>query len=163
MIRILDKLVFWTFARLFLLVLIAAQPLFIIGDVAEELDDFIDRGVAMGDVIISYMYMMPLFIQWTFPIAALLATVFTVHNMTAHREVVAAKADFEKEEALLLVACSSPASPSRSPRSCRGRIASRLRSSARRRRAARGVRTSCTAPTRASRGRSIGSRPLTAG
>lgn len=92
MIRILDKLVFWTFTRLFLLVLVAAQPLFIIGDVAEELDDFIDRGVEMGDVVISYVYMMPLFIQWTFPIAALLATVFTVHNMTAHREVVAAKA-----------------------------------------------------------------------
>lgn len=92
MIRILDRLVFWTFTRLFLLVLVAAQPLFIIGDIAEELDDFIDRGVGMGDVAISYVYMMPLFIQWTFPIAALLATVFTVHNMTAHREVVAAKA-----------------------------------------------------------------------
>jgi lipopolysaccharide export system permease protein len=92
MIRILDRMVFWTFTKLFLLVLAAAQPLFIIGDLADELDDYIDRGVAMGDVVISYLYMMPLFIQWTFPIAALLATVFTVHNMTAHREVVAAKA-----------------------------------------------------------------------
>ncbi len=92
MIRILDRLVFWTFVRLFVVVLAAAQPLFIIGDVAENLDDYIDRGVTGIEVAQSYVYMVPLFVQWTFPLAALLGTVFTVHSMTAHREVVAAKA-----------------------------------------------------------------------
>jgi lipopolysaccharide export system permease protein len=92
MIRILDRLVFWTFIRLFTLVLVSAQPLFIIGDIAENLDDYIDRGLSWGEVAQSYVYMLPLFLQWTFPIAALLATVFTVHSMTTHREVVAAKA-----------------------------------------------------------------------
>jgi len=38
------------------------------------------------------MYQLPLFIQWSFPIAALIAAVFTVHSMTFHREIVAAKA-----------------------------------------------------------------------
>jgi lipopolysaccharide export system permease protein len=92
MIRILDRMVFWTFLKLFVLVLASAQPLFIIGDLADNLDDYIDRGTTGWEVTQGYIYMMPLFIQWTFPIAALLATVFTVHTMTAHREVVAAKA-----------------------------------------------------------------------
>ena len=92
MTRILDRLVFSTFIKLFVMVLLSAQPLFIIGDIAENLDDYIDRGLTWGEVAQSYLYMLPLFVQWTFPIAALLATVFTVHSMTVHREVVAAKA-----------------------------------------------------------------------
>jgi lipopolysaccharide export system permease protein len=35
---------------------------------------------------------MPLFISWSFPVAALIATVFTVSNMTRHSEMTAAKA-----------------------------------------------------------------------
>jgi lipopolysaccharide export system permease protein len=92
MIRILDRLIARTFLKLFVLVLAASPPLFIIGDIAENLDDYIDRGLTGGEVARSYLYQFPLFIQWAFPIAALLATVFTVHSMTTHREVVAAKA-----------------------------------------------------------------------
>jgi lipopolysaccharide export system permease protein len=36
--------------------------------------------------------MLPQFFQYAFPIAALVATVFTIHSMTRHHEVVAAKA-----------------------------------------------------------------------
>jgi lipopolysaccharide export system permease protein len=35
---------------------------------------------------------MPLFISWSFPVAALIATVFTVNGMTRHSEMTAAKA-----------------------------------------------------------------------
>lgn len=90
--RILDALVVRTFLRLFCLVLAASPPLFVIGDIAENLDEYIDRGLTMGEVLQSYVYQLPLFIQWSFPVAALLATVFTVHSMTTHREIVAAKA-----------------------------------------------------------------------
>ncbi|MEM7417705.1 MAG: LptF/LptG family permease [Gemmatimonadota bacterium] len=90
--RILDRLVVRTFLRLFCLVLAAAPPLFVIGDIAENLDQYIDRGLTMGEVMQSYLYQLPLFVQWSFPVAALLATVFTVHSMTTHREIVAAKA-----------------------------------------------------------------------
>jgi lipopolysaccharide export system permease protein len=40
----------------------------------------------------AYLFQLPLFIQWSFPIAALVAAVFTIHSMTTHREIVAAKA-----------------------------------------------------------------------
>lgn len=91
--RILDRLVVGTFLKLFAIVLlIASPPLFVIGDIAENLDTYIDRGLTGGEVLLAYAYQLPLFIQWSFPIAALIATVFTVHSMTLHREIVAAKA-----------------------------------------------------------------------
>jgi lipopolysaccharide export system permease protein len=92
MIRTLDRLVVWTFFKLFVVVSLAVPPLFILGDVTENLDKYIDRGLTRGDVALSYVYMLPQYLQWTFPIAALVATVFTVHAMTRHREIVAAKA-----------------------------------------------------------------------
>ena len=90
--RILDRLVIKNFLMLFCLFLLCAPPLFVLGDLAEHLDDYIDRGLSLGEVSMSYVYMYPLFIQWCFPIAALLGAVFTVHWMTKHREIVAAKA-----------------------------------------------------------------------
>lgn len=90
--RILDRLVVKNFLALFCLFLISAPPLFVLGDLAEHLDDYIDRGLSFQEVALSYVYLYPLFIQWCFPIAALLGTVFTVHWMTMHREIVAAKA-----------------------------------------------------------------------
>ena len=36
--------------------------------------------------------MYPKFVLWSFPVAALVATVFTIHSMTVHREIQAAKA-----------------------------------------------------------------------
>ena len=90
--RILDRFVAGTFLKLFGLVLAAAPPLFILGDVTENLDRYLDRGITGLDVARAYLFQAPLFIQWSFPIAALVATVFTVHSMTAHKEIVAAKA-----------------------------------------------------------------------
>jgi len=92
MIRILDRLVVSTFLKLFVMMLAASPPLFVIGDIAENLDDYMDRGLTRPEVAEAYFYQLPLFIQWSFPIAALLAAVFTVHSMTTHREIVAAKA-----------------------------------------------------------------------
>jgi lipopolysaccharide export system permease protein len=91
-IRILDRLILATFLRLFVVVLMASPPLFVIGDIAENLDEYIDRGLTLTEVARSYLFQLPLFIQWAFPVAALLATVFTVAAMTTHREIVAAKA-----------------------------------------------------------------------
>ena len=90
--KILDRLVAGTFLKLFFLVLAAAPPLFVLGDVTENLDGYLDRGISGFDVVRAYLYQLPLFVQWSFPIAALVATVFTVHSMTSHREIVAAKA-----------------------------------------------------------------------
>jgi lipopolysaccharide export system permease protein len=92
MFRTLDLLVARTFLRLFLLFVLGAPLLFILGDATEKLNSFMDRGLPLGQVLISYLYQYPQFIFWSFPIAALLAAVFTIQPMTVHREVMAAKA-----------------------------------------------------------------------
>lgn len=90
--RILDRLVVSDFIRLFLLFLIASPVLFILGDLTDNLDTYLDRGYPTGQVVMGYVYQLPLFVSWGLPVAALIATIFTVNNMTRHSEVAAAKA-----------------------------------------------------------------------
>lgn len=88
----LDRYVVREFARLFVLFAIAAPLLFILGDVMDNLDKHIARGVGVQRVALSYVYQLPLFLLYSLPIASLIAAVFTVGNMTKHSEVTAAKA-----------------------------------------------------------------------
>jgi len=92
MIRILDRLVARSFLKVFLAFTLGSPILFILGDVTENLEDYLGAGLTWMEVGMSYLYKMPQFIQWSFPIAALVSAVFTVQSMTLHREVVAAKA-----------------------------------------------------------------------
>lgn len=90
--RTLDRLVAGTFMKLFLLSILATPPLFMLGDLTERLDDYLDSGLGVADVAHGYLYNIAQYLHWSFPIAGLIAAVFTVHGMTTHREVVAAKA-----------------------------------------------------------------------
>lgn len=90
--RTLDRLVTSTFLRLFILSILATPPLFILGDLTDNLDDYLDRGLSLWEVAQGFAFKFPQFFTWSFPIAGLIAGVFTVHGMTVHREVVAAKA-----------------------------------------------------------------------
>jgi len=92
MIRILDRLVARSFMKVFLSFILGSPILFILGDVTENLDDYLGAGLSWFEVGLAYLYKMPQFIQWSFPIAALVSAVFTVQSMTMHREIVAAKA-----------------------------------------------------------------------
>jgi lipopolysaccharide export system permease protein len=91
-IRTLDRYVVREFARLFSLAASGAPLLFILGDVMDNLDKHIARGIGAPQVALSYLYQLPLFVLYSLPIAALIAAVFTVGNMTRHSEVSAAKA-----------------------------------------------------------------------
>jgi lipopolysaccharide export system permease protein len=91
-IRILDRLVARTFLRLFGIFVLGAPLLFILGDVTENLDRYLDRGLPVDQILKAYAFQYPQFVFWSFPIAALLAAVFTIQPMTVHREVMAAKA-----------------------------------------------------------------------
>jgi len=91
-VKILDRLVVGEFVRLFILFMFASPVLFILGDLTDNLDTYLDRGYATGQVLMGYVYQLPLFISWGLPVAALIATIFTVNNMTRHSEVAAAKA-----------------------------------------------------------------------
>jgi len=91
-LRILDRLVSWTFIRLFTLFVLGAPVLFTIGDLSERIGTYMQREIPGVDLALGYVFLIPKFFLWSFPIAALIAAVFTVNSMTVHREVVAAKA-----------------------------------------------------------------------
>jgi lipopolysaccharide export system permease protein len=92
MIRILDRYLLREFVRLFVLFALAAPLLFVLGDWTDNLDTYAERQIPVTDVALGYIYQLPLFVLWSFPIAALIATVFTVSGMTRHSEMAAAKA-----------------------------------------------------------------------
>ena len=90
--RTLDRLVVGSFLKLFVVVTLAVPPLFMLGDFTERLDQYLDRGLSRTEIAQSYLYKLPEYLQYAFPIAALVATIFTIHAMTRHHEIVAAKA-----------------------------------------------------------------------
>lgn len=90
--RILDQLVAGQFLKLFTVAILATPPLFILGELTENLDRYVDLGLTGTEVARGYLFRLPEYIVWAFPIAALIAAIFTVHGMTSHREIVAAKA-----------------------------------------------------------------------
>jgi lipopolysaccharide export system permease protein len=94
MIRKLDRYVATEFTKLFLLFAVAAPVLFILTDWTENLEDYTrpERNLTTLKVALAYVYQLPLFMSWSFPIAALIASVFTVSNLTRHSEMAAAKA-----------------------------------------------------------------------
>jgi lipopolysaccharide export system permease protein len=91
-VKILDRYLIRQFLSTFILLLLALPFLFLITDVTDQLDVYLGRGVRPSAVALSYVYYMPQLIFWGFPIAALVATVFTIGNMTRHQEISAAKA-----------------------------------------------------------------------
>lgn len=92
MIRILDWMIIRSFLRIFVGFVLGSPILFIIGDLVERVDNYFDRGLTVYEVAEAYVYKVPQFIFLSFPMAALIAAVFTIHTMTVHREVLAAKA-----------------------------------------------------------------------
>lgn len=90
--RLLDLYVARQFAATFLMLVLGLPVLFVITDITDQLDNYLARGVGMRDVALSYVYYLPQFVFWALPIAALVATVFTIGNMTRHQEIAAAKA-----------------------------------------------------------------------
>ncbi len=92
MIRTLDRMVVARFATLVTVFLISVPIVWVVGDLGDRQDWFIDREVEAGRIALGYLFMYPQYMQLSFPIAALIAAVFTVHSMTEHREILAAKA-----------------------------------------------------------------------
>lgn len=90
--RILDRYVTGQFVRLFLVFVLGAPLLFIVGDLTDRIDNYFRQGLTARQIAIGYLYDLPLFVLYSVPIAALIATIFTINGMTRNSEVAAAKA-----------------------------------------------------------------------
>ena len=92
MIRTLDRMVAMTFVRIFSFFVLSVPIMFILGDQSAKQGRYMDRGLTMPDIVLGYFFEYPKFVLWSFPVAALVGTVFTIHSMTVNREIQAAKA-----------------------------------------------------------------------
>ena len=90
--KLLDRYIFRQFTLTFFMLVLGLPLLFVITDLTDHLDSYLARGVAMQKVALSYAFYLPQFVFWSMPIASLVATVFTIGNMTRHQEISAAKA-----------------------------------------------------------------------
>ena len=89
--RILPRYIKSRFVGLFLFCLLSAFLVFLIVDLVENFDQFIDNEVPRKIAIQYYVYYTPYILVLTFPIATLLATVFSIGSFARHNEMVALK------------------------------------------------------------------------
>ncbi|MDH3732652.1 MAG: LptF/LptG family permease [Gemmatimonadota bacterium] len=90
--RILDRYVGMQFSRIFAVCVLGVPFLFIVIDLTDNLHLFIDEGATRGQLLVHYLYQFPYQSLLAFPIAALLASVFTISAMTRRFEITAIKA-----------------------------------------------------------------------
>lgn len=105
--RTLDRYVVRQFLRIFLVCVLGVPFIFIVISLTDSIDTFLRDGATPGAVFLHYLYQFPYNMLLAFPIASLLAAVFTVGSMSRHSELTAAKAggmSFHRITAPLLVA-----------------------------------------------------------
>ena len=91
MIKILNLYISKKFTLTFIYAIIALSFIFIIVNLFEQLDKFIDRDVPPLVIVSYYIYGLPSILKLLIPIATLLATLFSIGTMANNNEVTAMK------------------------------------------------------------------------
>jgi lipopolysaccharide export system permease protein len=88
---VLDKYVLRRFIINLLISIGAFVIIFLVVDLIENIDKFIDRDAEISTVFYYYIYYIPYIINLTLPISMLLSCLFTLGSMSQHNEIVAQK------------------------------------------------------------------------
>ena len=70
MIQILDRMVMRSFLRLFMYTVLGVPVLFVVGDATDRLGTYVERGLSFSELGVAYLYQLPRFILWSFPVAS---------------------------------------------------------------------------------------------
>jgi lipopolysaccharide export system permease protein len=89
--KILDRYILRQFIVSFLFGLLAILLVFLIIDMMEKLDDFMDAGVSFGTVVDFYLAFFPEIIKLMTPVAVLLAALFVTGRLSSQNELAAMK------------------------------------------------------------------------
>lgn len=88
---LLDKYLVKKFLINLLFSISAFVLIFLVIDLIENVDKFIDRDAALSVVLVYYFYYIPYIISLTLPICMLLSCLFSLGSMSQHNEIVAQK------------------------------------------------------------------------
>ena len=89
--KIIDRYLLKQFMLTALFALLAFIVLFVVIDMMENLDDFIDRHATVGIVAMYYVYFIPEIVKLVIPVAMLLSALFTTGRFTTYNELTALK------------------------------------------------------------------------
>ena len=88
---VFDRYITREFLRILGIALLAFLVIYLLVDIFDHIDTFIDLKAPLGTVIIYYLYMCPYIIVFTLPIGALMASLLSVGSMARNNELVAMK------------------------------------------------------------------------
>ena len=91
MIKIVYKYLLRNFLNTFLFAIIALCLIFMIVNLMENLDEFLDQNAGLLVIARYYLYFFPEIIKLMTPVAVLLATLFTVGRFSTNNEITAMK------------------------------------------------------------------------
>lgn len=91
-IKLLDRYLWREFLKALSFSLLAFVLIFVLVDIFEKLDIFIDAKAPWPLVALFYLYQIPFITVLTLPVAMLLASMSTISQMSRHHEIVALKA-----------------------------------------------------------------------
>ncbi len=89
--NILDRYLLKQYVLTVLFALLAFVVIFVVIDMMENLDDFLDRSAGVAVVARYYFYFMPEIIKLVMPVAMLLSALFTTGRMSTFNELTAMK------------------------------------------------------------------------
>jgi lipopolysaccharide export system permease protein len=88
---LLDRYLVKKFFVNFILATAAFIVIFLVVDLIENIDDFLNKGATLYATSLYYLYYIPYIISLTLPICLLLACLFSLGNMSQHNEIMAQK------------------------------------------------------------------------
>ena len=87
--RIHDRYVLGLFLKILAFCLVSLAVIFLLIDLFEKIDDFIDNQASLTNVLRFYAYMLPEIVRLTMPVNIMLATIITLGILARHNEIVA--------------------------------------------------------------------------
>lgn len=90
--RVLDRYIAGRFLRALFFSLLVFLTIYIVVDLVEHLDEFIDAHARAGQVVRYYIHYVPFILVTTLPVSMLLATLFSVGTLSKANELLAMKA-----------------------------------------------------------------------
>lgn len=91
MIKIFDRYIVKQFIQAFFFSIVSFTFIFVVIDMMENLDDFLDKNVPTNVIIEYYLVFIPEMIRLMIPVSVLLASLFVVGKMSGKNELTAMK------------------------------------------------------------------------
>jgi lipopolysaccharide export system permease protein len=88
---LLDRYLIKKFIVNFILATAAFVVIFLVVDLIENIDDFLNKNATLHATVIYYLHYIPYIISLTLPVCLLLSCLFSLGNMSQHNEIMAQK------------------------------------------------------------------------